>query len=243
MSMKKDVFAPCYIEMKFSNKVIKTLERLHDGQEINISRLTGKEMNDIGLCYWYGHIVSLNYEEAVKWYKLSARKRCKKAESNLYICYKNGTGVDIDMKEAMFWLKKAAKHNDAKAQDFLAVQYYLGENLKRNRRYAKIWFRRALDNALKDEDAVVLNVIGVRFLRGGFDYQIDREMAIKCFTPAAKKRFPLSILWLMQIYIEDNNEEMVKYLMKEYKKCVRTEPKITFIINRMYYGFTNRNNN
>ena len=243
MSMKNKVFAPCYLEIKFSPKVIKSLEKLRDGNEVNISRFTSKELNGIGLCYWYGHIVPLNYKEAVKWYIKSANKRCAKAEFNLYVCYNKGTGVAHDIDKAMYWLKKAAKHNDAGAQDILGTHYFLGTNIKRNRRYAKIWFKKSLENALKNENAVTLNVLGVRYYRGGYGFPIDKEMAIKCFTPAAKKRYPLSIFWLMQIYIEDNNEEMVKYLMKEYKKCVRTEPKITFIINRMYYGFTNRNNN
>ena len=107
--MKKDVFAPCYLEMKFSPKVIKTLEKLRDGQEVNISRFTSKELNDIGLCYWYGHIVPLNYKEAVNWYIKSANKKCVKAEFNLYVCYNKGTGVAHDIDKAMYWLKKAAE--------------------------------------------------------------------------------------------------------------------------------------
>lgn len=138
--MKNKVFAPCYLEMKFSPKVIKSLEKLRDGNEVNISRFTSKELNDIGLCYWYGHIVPLNYKEAVKWYIKSANKRCAKAEFNLYVCYNKGTGVARDMEKAMFWLKKAAKHNDSGAQDILATHYLLGTNIKRNRSYANIWF-------------------------------------------------------------------------------------------------------
>ena len=237
MSMKNKVFAPCYLEMKFSPKVIKSLEKLRDGNEVNISRFTSKELNDIGLCYWYGHIVPLNYKEAVKWYIKSANKRCAKAEFNLYVCYNKGTGVAHDIDKAMYWLKKAAKHNDAGAQDILGTHYFLGTNIKRNRRYAKIWFNKALDNALKDEDAVTLNVIGVRYYRGGYDYPLDREMAIKCLTPAAKQGFPLSIVWLMQIFIDDKDDDKVDYWMEEYRKCVKTDTIITTWINRLYKNY------
>ena len=173
-----------------------------------------------------------DYEEAVKWYKASAAKRCSKAEFNLYICYKKGTGVEKDMIEALSWLKKAAKHNDATAQVFLGEYYYNGIHVKKNRCYAERWFKKALENAYKNEVAVVLNDLGVKYYGGEYGFQKDKAMAIKCFEKAGELGLSLSIGWLIIIYIEDGNTERVEYWKKKYRKCIKKYRFITAIVNQ-----------
>lgn len=235
--MKKEVFAPQGTVVDLPQPVIKTVEKLQKGLRVNMSRLTAKEMNGVGLCYWYGHHIYLNYEEAVKWYKASAAKRCGKAEFNLYICYEKGTGVVKDMNEALLWLKKAAKHNDAGAQDILAQYYYDGIYVKKNRRHAELWFKKALDNAYKNDVAIILNDFGVKYYRGEYGFQQDKTMAIKCFEKAGELGLSLSIGWLITIYIEDENTERVEYWMKKYRKCAKKYKFITIMVDRNYKGF------
>ena len=237
MATRKEVFAPQDTIVDLPQLVIKTVEKLKKGQRVNISRLTAKEMNGVGLCYWYGHNIDLNYEEAIKWYKASAAKRCSKAEFNLYICYKKGTGVEKDMIEALAWLKKAAKHNDATAQVFLGEYYYNGIYVKKNRCYAERWFKKALENAYKNEVAVVLNDLGVKYYGGEYGFQKDKAMAIKCFEKAGELGLSLSIGWLIIIYIEDGNTERVEYWKKKYRKCIKKYKFITTIVNQKYNEF------
>ena len=59
--MENKIFAPRLKEIPLSDKIIHCLERLRDGETIKETGLTSKELNEIGLCYWNGHIVPLNY--------------------------------------------------------------------------------------------------------------------------------------------------------------------------------------
>ena len=145
-------FTPEGVEMKISLKTKRVLEKLLEGCSVDMDDYTPKEQNEVGLCYWYGHIVPLNYEEAVKWYKVSAEKKHKTAEFNLYVCYSNGTGVEIDWDEAMYWLCEAAEHNDARAQLILAENYYYGRGIVQNYQNAALWFKKSYSNAFKHKN-------------------------------------------------------------------------------------------
>lgn len=234
MEKEKENFAPNGIVIDIPTKVIRVLEKLRDGQTVNNKRLTGKEMNFVGLCNWYGHIVPLNYVEAVKWYKASAEKRCSRAEHNLFICYSQGTGVSSNMENALYWLKKSAKHNEAAAQEFLGEYYYDGEYVKKNRRYAKIWFEKTINNAFKSEDAIILNDLGSKYYQGEYGFPKDKSMAIMCWEKAAEKGFHLSIAWLLIIYIDDYCIEKVEFWKEKYNNCIKKDPKMTKVLMERY---------
>ena len=58
--------------------------------------------NCLGVCYR----VQQNYEEAVKWYRLSAEQGYSYAQNNLGLMYENGEGVDpVGGVEAIITLK------------------------------------------------------------------------------------------------------------------------------------------
>ena len=57
-------FTPEGVEMKISLKTKRVLAKLLEGCSVDMDDYTPKEQNEVGLCYWYGHIVPLNYEEA-----------------------------------------------------------------------------------------------------------------------------------------------------------------------------------
>ena len=235
--MEKKTFAPQGVAVELSTKIIRNVERLRDGHSLDETDFTGEELNTIGLCYWYGHIVNLDYAEAVKWYLAADAKRCKTAAFNMYVCYNNGMGVHTDGEKALYWLRKAARHNDAGAQSILAECYYAGGFVRRNRRLAKLWFQKSLNNAMEKKNEVTLNSFGAKFYLGQYGFEIDRDMAIKCFEMAGKKGCDLSIAWLMSIYIEDDNEEMVEYWRKRYKACAVKDPKLTKIIKPKYNNY------
>ena len=93
-------FTPEGVEMKISLKTKRVLAKLLEGCSVDMDDYTPKEQNEVGLCYWYGHIVPLNYEEAVKWYKVSAEKKHKDAVlfnrvANGLLDYKNMTPEEV----------------------------------------------------------------------------------------------------------------------------------------------------
>ena len=217
--MEEEVFVRGYRTYPLTENVIEAIKELRDGNEVMPSRFSANEMNVIGLCYWYGHIVPLNYVEAVKWYQRAAEYKHRAAEFNLYICYSQATGVKMNIKEAIKWLKLSAKHNDARAQYMLAERYYTGNALRRNSYHAQRWFKRAERNAVAEEETVTLNLLGVRSLEGSLGAEKDKERAKYFFGIAAKLQFPLSILWLIQIYSDEDNTETRNYWIGEYVRC------------------------
>jgi hypothetical protein len=235
--MRKKLFAPQGVAYELSSKIIRTVEMLRDGEDIGRIRLTEKEMNEIGLCYWYGHIVDINYKEAVNWYKAAAEKRYKSAAFNLYVCYNNGMGVPEDGRAALYWLRKAARHNHPGAQNILAECYYTGGLVRRNRRLAKLWFQKSFDNAMEKNIEVTLNSFGVNYYRGKYGFEKNRDMAIKCFEKAGEKGYCLSIAWLILIFIDEDNEEKVEYWRKKYEACAVKDPYVTQLFMPKYNDY------
>lgn len=215
--MEEEVFVKGYRAYPLTESVIEAIKELRDGNEVMPSRFSAKEMNDIGLCYWYGHIVPLNYVEAVNWYRRAAEYMHRDAEFNLYICYSQATGVTMNMQEAVKWLRLSAKHDDARAQYTLAEIYSVGGPLRKNGYHARCWYKRAERNAVAQEEAVTLNELGVSRLYGSSGANKDIKKAKYFFEAAAKLQFPLSILWLIMIYEDD--EEKRNYWIEEYNKC------------------------
>lgn len=216
--MVERFFTPDYAEKKISLKSKRVLEQLLEGCSVDMDDYTPKEQNEVGLCYWYGHIVPLDYKEAVKWYRASAEKKYKTAEFNLYVCYSKGTGVEIDWEEAMCWLCEAAEHNEARAQLILAESYYYGNGVAQNYQYAALWFKKSYSNAFKSEDSVTLNSLGVNFYLGKYGFENNKSEAIRCFVKAGKLKNEISIAWLIQIFMEESDVRMVKYWMQKFNE-------------------------
>lgn len=235
--MVERFFTPDGAEKKISLKSKGVLEQLREGCSVDINEYTPKEQNEVGLCYWYGHIVPLDYKEAVKWYRASAEKKHKTAEFNLYVCYSKGAGVEIDWEEAMYWLNEAAEHNDARAQLILAENYYYGKGIVRNHQKAAFWFKKSYSNAFKSEDSVTLNSLGVNFHFGTCGFHDYQSEAIRCFVKAGKLKNEISIAWLIQMFMEESDVRMVKYWMQKFNECAQEKAMDLKLKDSTEYGF------
>ena len=235
--MEEKKFAPYCIEIEFPIKVIQAIRDFNEGKSIDPNGFSYKEINDIGLCFWYGYIVERNYEEAVLWYKESAKGNYPAAEFNLYVCYDRGSGVAKDRSAAMFWLKRAAKHGYRNAQFCLAESYYNGEGLRRNRRFARIWFEKAEKTAIEKNDEIILNLFGITYLHGENGMEKDIDKALFFYEKAGMLHFPLSISTLISLYIKMGNVEKVEFWKKEFDNC-KTKTKLsTESVERAYKDF------
>ena len=239
--MEKEVFAPYYKEIDLSTTVIQALYDLYDKKAIDKGLFSAIDKNNIGLCYWYGHIVKKNYEEAVQWYKESAKEKYATAEFNLYVCYERGTGVEKDMKIAIQWLKRAAKHGYANAQFCLAEYYYNGEGMRHNRRFARIWFEKAEKRALEQDDAVMLNLFGIMYLNGDNGFERDIDKAFFIYEKAGMLHFPLSISTLIHHYILRGNKEKVDFWMNEFNNCKTKTKLLAESVEKEYNKFLGDN--
>ncbi|RYY58765.1 MAG: sel1 repeat family protein [Chitinophagaceae bacterium] len=68
-------------------------------------------MNDVGVAYHAGVLVTKDYEKAASYFKKAAEAGSKIAMANYAMMRGSGTGVKKDVKDAMKWYEKAATEN------------------------------------------------------------------------------------------------------------------------------------
>lgn len=236
-SMEKKILAPQGVAIELPTKIIKVAEKLRDGRSLGATYFTGKELNAIGLCYHYGHIVNLDYAEAVKWYLAADAKRHRTAAFNLYLSYRNGEGVMEDGKKALYWLRKAARHNLPDGQFVLGMCYYKGDLVRRNRRLAELWLQKGLENALKECDEVTLTRYGALFYLGEGVFEQDLVFAILCFEKAASKGYCSAIIPLISIAVSLDYREDVEYWWEKFWACTVKDIKATKIARKLYNDY------
>jgi hypothetical protein len=78
-----------------------------------------------GLCFFYGHGIEEDEEEAAKWFRLAAEQGNAQGQFSLGQCYVGGSGIEEDEEEAVKWFRLAAEQGNADAQVALG-QCYLG---------------------------------------------------------------------------------------------------------------------
>ena len=79
----------------------------------------GTAQFNLGVIYYTGQSVKLNYSEAMRWFRLAAQQGNTGAQFNLGVMNENGEGVPQNDAEAMRWFRLAAQQGDAQAQSAL----------------------------------------------------------------------------------------------------------------------------
>ena len=94
----------------------------------------------LGNMYDEGQGVPQDYEEKLKWYRLSAEQGDAEAQFDLGTMYYQGQGVPQDDKEAFKWYRLASDKGDADAQCSLGEMYYEGQGVSQDYAEAiKLW--------------------------------------------------------------------------------------------------------
>tara|TARA_B100000959_G_scaffold104391_1_gene110093 strand:+ start:665 stop:1219 length:555 start_codon:yes stop_codon:yes gene_type:complete len=94
----------------------------------------------MGLMYDLGTGVSMNFEEAAKWYQLSAEQGNADAQNNLATMYAEGEGVEKDTHKAGKLYESAAQQGNFDAPNNLGTMYLQGLGITRNYIRAYMWF-------------------------------------------------------------------------------------------------------
>lgn len=86
-----------------------------------------------------------NYQEAIKWYRLSAKQNNLKSQCNLANLLYQGKGGQKDVIYAFILYKISAEHGHATAQNNLGIIYEKGEGraISKNVQKAIFWFHKA----------------------------------------------------------------------------------------------------
>jgi TPR repeat protein len=85
----------------------------------------GRESAAAGSCFgqfavgYYFHVYALDYDEALRLYRLAADQGYAAAQHSLGAMFSNGEGVTQDHEEAVRWHRLAAAQGHADAQEFI----------------------------------------------------------------------------------------------------------------------------
>jgi localization factor PodJL len=117
---------------------------------------------EVGLRYAEGRGVTLNFEEAARWFQRSAAQDVTPAQYRLANLYEKGQGVKKDIGEARRLYQVAADKGHAKAMHNLAVIHAEGSEGKPDFRVAAEWFRQAALRGVADSQYN----LGILYARG-----------------------------------------------------------------------------
>ena len=179
-----------------------------------------------GRSLFLGAGVRRDYQEAVKYYNLSAEHGYAPARYSLAECYYYGLRdgeeriIKQDYQEAVKWLEQAAEDNYAPALSLLGVCCENGYGLDRNRTRAAELFARAAEQG----DATGEYFCGVYALTGRTGER-DPEKAVEWFRKAAaqgsvRAQLCLSICYYEGIGVTENRAEADRWMslaeLREY---------------------------
>ena len=145
-----------------------------------------KDQVKIGLAHEQVQI-NPDYKEAVKWYRLAAKKNYAEAQYRLGLMYEKGKGVEKDPIEAFKWFELAANRGSAAAKFKIGNRYYYGIGVEQD-------YKKALE--LYEQSAKKQFYLA-RFKLGemyhyGIGVEQDYKKASKFYKQAAKKGHPLA---------------------------------------------------
>ena len=95
----------------------------------------------LGFMHYFGVGVVQSYEEAFKWYELSANQSNKRAQCSLGYMYAEGQGVVQSYEEAFKWYKLSANQGFARAQNNLGSMYAEGQGVAQSYEEAFKWYK------------------------------------------------------------------------------------------------------
>ena len=100
---------------------------------------------DAGYCYLYGLGTSVNYEEAVYWFRKAAEQNNISAINNLGYCYEFGKGVAQSYATAAKYYLRAAELGNSVAQNNIGYLYESGKGVAKDLQEAAKWYRKSAE--------------------------------------------------------------------------------------------------
>eukprot|EP01104_Vermistella_antarctica_P000258 TRINITY_DN1031_c0_g2_i1.p1 TRINITY_DN1031_c0_g2~~TRINITY_DN1031_c0_g2_i1.p1 ORF type:complete len:439 (-),score=65.87 TRINITY_DN1031_c0_g2_i1:39-1355(-) len=133
-------------------------------------------------CYFFGRGVEPNQCEAVKWFRILAKKGHVLSQISLANALLYGNGVEKDEEEALIWFHKAAEQDDEEAQYRVAECYYSGRGVEPNQREAVKRFRILAMKGQVQSQRSLANALAY-----GSGVEKDEEEALIWFRKAAEQ--------------------------------------------------------
>lgn len=112
-----------------------------------------EEQHNLGKCYENGNGVTVDYKEAVKWYRKAAEQGNSDSQCDLGFCCERGKGVTPDYKEALKWYTKSATQGNALAMRCIGDCYFEGKGVHLDGDEAVKWYKKSKVAEQRDEEA------------------------------------------------------------------------------------------
>ena len=93
----------------------------------------------LGEYYYYGEKADQDYEEGLKWFRLSAEQGYAAAQADLGLAHYFGTGVEQNYSEAVRLFRLAATQGHVMGQIGLAIAYHTGSGVEADNIMAYMW--------------------------------------------------------------------------------------------------------
>ncbi|MGO9243398.1 MAG: tetratricopeptide repeat protein [Verrucomicrobiia bacterium] len=106
----------------------------------------------LGLAYYDGDGVSLDYSLAFTWFRKAAEQGYTMGQTGLGLLYNGGWGVPQDYRVAAAWYQKSAEQGDVTGQILLGDLYEEGNGVPQDYGLAVDWYRKAAEQG--DEWAI-----------------------------------------------------------------------------------------
>ena len=109
-SLKKKNIKQVVSVKKDNEREIKLTTEQESSEKDTVNVVSAIRQYEIGLRYEQGLGISINLEQAFKWYTRAAIQGDARAQFNLASLYENGRGVKRSLKQAVKWYRKAAEN-------------------------------------------------------------------------------------------------------------------------------------
>jgi TPR repeat protein len=134
----------------------------------------------LGNYYFRDRYVTLDYAQALTWYRKSTAQGFAPAQNQLASMYENNIGVPQDYKRAATYYRLAANQGYAPAQYNLAALFEAGRSVHRDYKQALAWYRKAADQNHSGAEREV-----GYFYQCGFGVKRDYAQALAWYRRAA----------------------------------------------------------
>ncbi|MBI5360646.1 MAG: HEAT repeat domain-containing protein [Planctomycetes bacterium] len=105
---------------------------------------------NLGVRYFYGEDIDVDYAEALKWFQKSADQDNYMGQNGLANCYRLGAGVNKDEARAFELFLDSAQQGYPSAQYNLSVCYMVGTGVKPDKQKALEWMQKAADQGMPE---------------------------------------------------------------------------------------------
>lgn len=177
----------------------------------------------LGLCYLNGWGTKQNYEQALKYFQISADNGISNSFVSLGLMYMNGIGIEKDYQRAKSFFVDAATKNNLEAIDYLGEIYFYGLGIPKNISKAQQYFE--LSKSIKASlylgkiysksdtnkaveyytHAMAYYKLGLLFLEN------DKEKSEEYFQLAIKNSDSNGYIGLGKLYRDINLDKSIEY--------------------------------